>query len=191
MPASGVARYVDELGRGVLAPQPAHGAAGAGGEAGGLDHRRRERPPGEPARCPSTAPLIASAEPSTRSKRSRSARAVSIASRASSVLVAQLGEQRPRLARSDSTSSAQRLERVEHPHQHDDQRGEPDRAQQRRQRDGELTRAHRSSLASMPVAVHAVCDLLFEPVVDSARYQRRSAAASGRYCCATQPPSWS
>ena len=56
----------------------------------------------------------------------------------------QLGQERSRLAAQRLDLTAQRLERVEHAHQHDDQGGEPDRAQQRCQRDGEVAGGHRS-----------------------------------------------
>ena len=86
---------------------------------------------------------MASAEPSTRSKRSRSSRASSTVRRssASNGCVS---------ARRSSTAPCSARKRVEHPHQDDHQRGEAERAQDRPEHDGQLSRGHVADRTGWP-----------------------------------------
>ena len=134
--------------------------------------------------------LIASAEPSTRSKRSRSSRAVPWrCGRPPST-----GASRPAAAPSHvhlGDLGAQRAERVTHPHERHREGGEGERAEDRADDEQQLTGAHGARPRSDPIAApcrHAFGDLLLEPVT-AGRYQVRSCNVSGRYCWSTQPPS--
>ena len=84
-----------------------------------LDHGAAQRGAGDAARPFDVASLIASAEPSTRSKRSRSSRASSTVCAARRAGAGSRPAGRPR-SRCTSCSAG----RVEHPHQHDAQGGE-------------------------------------------------------------------
>ena len=94
------------------------------------------------ATCTPTASPIASAEPSTRSKRSRSDRASSTVSRASSVVRRSSCQQRAGLRPEIGHLAPQLAQRVEHAHQHDDERGETDRAEHRGDQDREFAGGH-------------------------------------------------
>ena len=112
-----------------LAAQAPHGPRRAGADGDGLDHRRADSAARATRLPPDIAPLMASAEPSTRSKRSRSSRASSITARASAVDARSSRSSGPGLGAQRLDLAAQRLQRVEHPHQHHDERGEADAAQ--------------------------------------------------------------
>ncbi len=109
-----------------------------------------ERGSGDAAALPDTASLMASAEPSTRSKRSRSSRAVVDRG-------AQLGQQRAGLGPQVLDFAAQAAQRVEHPHEHDHEGREAEGAEHGGEDDGELARGHcRSVLGVRPVGVRSL-----------------------------------
>ena len=138
-----------------------------------------------------TASPMASADPSTRSNRSRSARASSTATRASSVLASSSRINGVVSARSSSTSATNDLQGVEHADQYDDQRSEPDRSTAPRRRRGrKLPGGHDGAAPSpaTPSATRRRGSLGFVPCALGS-YQWRSRSSSGRYCCSTVPDS--
>ena len=109
-------------------------------------------------------PLIASAEPSTRSKRSRSARAVVDRRPAPRRPTAQLGQQRLGLGPEVGDLGAQVAQRVAHPHQRHDQRGERRACRARPRRPAPARRRSSPPPRRSPHGPHALGDLLLVAV---------------------------
>ena len=178
-----------------LAPQPPRRlATRARGDAGGLDHRRRQRRPGDAGCCRPTASLIASAEPRTRSKRSRSSRASSTASRGRRRSTSRSSPAAaPSRRAATATSARSAPQRVAHPHQ----RRRPARRRPSAQSTAPTTTAaHRRS--SLALAHRRVRPCLMRSAISCSCPWSAGlvpacgpTSSSGRYCWATQPRSWS